>query len=57
MILDSLLVSGITERLDFEYTFDSKLIARTSVYSAYNAIAGPIAPLFASGYRTNSYFV
>ena len=30
---------------------------RTSVYSAYNVIAGPLAPIFASGYRTNSHFL
>ena len=32
-----------------------KVDPRTSAYSAYNVIAGPIAPLFASGYRTNSF--
>ena len=33
-----------------------KVDRRTSVYSAYNVIAGPIVPIFASGYRTNSHF-
>ena len=39
-----------------KYVAKVKVDRRTSIYSAYNVIAGPIVPICASGYQTNSHF-